>query len=281
MNQSEAYYPSFFNQELILDLNLQAFSHYDISGAGWHDDSVPGLVDYITLPDFYYDDVLQNVVDKDGVLVTNASGDPVTVYKTGTFERPDHERNEKVFFIYLAHHYNAETWCGISNYNNTYTIENPNWLNTRFKDWASFYNNGYDFPCYLLTGYNVTGDIARQKQAVYLQTYFKRTEDVYKTENYEVVLDNQSGCLVSSQWDWNTSASQGKWGTSFEAYRFIHPLPSSPVDGDIFDYGESVIDTKNKLRGRGRALSLLFEAENNKDVQLLGWNLLATINGEP
>lgn len=40
---------------------------------------------------------------------------------------------------------------------------------------------------------------------------------------------------------------------------------------DNYDYGQYVITTKNKIRGRGRAVSLYMRTEPGKDCQILGW----------
>ena len=56
----------------------------------------------------------------------------------------------------------------------------------------------------------------------------------------------------------------------FQAYRFNRNyIPDNVVDP--FDYGYEVIVSKNKLRGRGRALSLYIYSEEGKDMHLLGW----------
>ena len=119
----------------------------------------------------------------------------------------------------------------------------------------------------------------RQKQAIYLKLYFDRTEDSYiLDESGNVVLAHQSGCKVQSQWNWNNSASQGKWGIPFQGYRLLKTHPANPSAGDVFDYGERVIVTKNKLRGRGHCVSLLFVADCGKDTKLLGWGMNMTGN---
>jgi len=259
---NETYYPSFKNHELILDLNLQAFSIYDISGL--RDDQYPGLVDYIIYPEYSIADGLQDVTDSNGYIVTTTSGDIVTVPREYTKINEFNPRHEVVTFLYVGQDNGSPFW-GFSRY-----------TNNQFLDW-----DGFQFPSYMLTGYNLTGDMARQGQAIYLQTYCTRTEQSYINVSNVATLDFQSACWVSSQWEWNNSAAQGKWGTMFNAYRFIKPTPPSPVIGDVFDYGDTVITTKNKLRGRGHALSLLFEAELGKDLRLLGWNALMTKNGEP
>ena len=88
---------------------------------------------------------------------------------------------------------------------------------------------------------------------------------------------NPSSCLVQAQWDWADSDTSGRWGRKFQAYR--HRRQYFPVNtSDNFDNGESVVTTKNKLRGKGRVVSLLIETEPEKDLHLLGWSLIMGSN---
>ena len=80
---------------------------------------------------------------------------------------------------------------------------------------------------------------------------------------------------MQSQWNWTDSVNSGKWGTQFQAYRLRRPYIPQSAD-DTFTYGERVVVTKNKLRGSGRALSLLIESEAGKDMRLLGWAMIIT-----
>ena len=47
-----------------------------------------------------------------------------------------------------------------------------------------------------------------------------------------------------------------------------------PTDAnDEFNYGQSVIVTKNKIRGKGKALSMNIQSQAGKDMKLLGWSM--------
>ena len=82
---------------------------------------------------------------------------------------------------------------------------------------------------------------------------------------------------MQSQWDWSNSVASGKWGREFQAYRYKRAyMPSSEADG--FDTGAATIVSKNKLRGRGRVLSLKISTEPGKDLQLLGWSMAIGTN---
>lgn len=150
--------------------------------------------------------------------------------------------------------------------------------NTTFKDWVTEDTIGVDFSSYLVTGYELFKDILKKKQVPYILFYFTRTEENFVASGSDFILDNQSSCLVQAQWAWTDSANSGKWGTQFQAYRLLRPYVPSGVGA--FDYGESVIITKNKLRGSGKCLSLKIQSETGKDMKLLGWAMDVTGTSE-
>jgi hypothetical protein len=135
-----------------------------------------------------------------------------------------------------------------------------------------------DNGAFLQTGYINMGDSQRQKQADYIIPSFIRTETGFTDDGSgNLTATNESSCLISAYWDYADHDNSVKIGTQFEAYRLTRPyIPSGAADA--FDYGQSVITTKNRISGRGRALSLRFESSAGKDCQLLGWGLGMEIN---
>jgi len=264
MATSEVSYPNSYNRELILDLTLEAWSVYDFDHA-----DMPRVHAYIPIPAYTITTTTVNVTDSTGVIVTDGSGNNVTIDIQTSVARTTDPRQENFKFLVT----------GVSG--TDVKISLAEYRDYSFTDWVSFDGTGADFSSYLITGYNLAGDMARQKQVIYLQIFCKRTETVYTLDGASVVLARQSSCYVQSQWNWCEDNTQGKWGTPFQAYRFLKPQPVAPAAGDDFLYGDTVIVTKNKLRGRGKALSLYIYSEAGKDMKLLGWNTLATINGEP
>lgn len=93
-------------------------------------------------------------------------------------------------------------------------------------------------------------------------------------------ITNESSCIVQSRWEWHSSDAQGRWGTEFQAYRYRQMFIA---DGDpaSVTFGTSVITTKNKIRGKGRAISFRFRTEPAKDCRILGWNMEVAVNREP
>lgn len=252
-NNSAAYAgESKYNRELILDLTLGAFYTNTI------DMSSVYIADFVKIPDYAESQTVDEVVvGTDPVLVTSL--DEVVVSATDTSSRESQ-------YNYLA-----------VNASNQFTL--ARYRNTTFLDWVTA-TGGINYTSYLVTGYDIFGEIMRKKYVPYIMFYFDRTEDGYVDVGGNLELANQSSCLVQAQWNWTNSANSGKWGTSFQAYRLTRNYIPSGV-ADTFDYGDRVIVTKNRLRGSGRAISLKIQSEQGKDMKLLGWALTVTGNSIP
>ena len=146
-----------------------------------------------------------------------------------------------------------------------------------FVDWKSYDGTGVDAPATLLTGFDGMGDYQRTKQVPYLTLHYERTEDGFYTDgNGDIWPTNESSCLVQSQWDWTNSITAGRWGREFQGYRYRRGFIPENAGSD-FDTGFSVISTKNKLRGKGKVLSLQFKTEPEKNCILLGWSSLTNV----
>jgi len=52
-------------------------------------------------------------------------------------------------------------------------------------------------------------------------------------------------------------------------YRQNRPFFAEPLT--TFDDSYPLVISKNKIRGRGKALQLKFASESGKDMQLVGW----------
>lgn len=139
-----------------------------------------------------------------------------------------------------------------------------------FRDWKSLDATGVSFLSYFVTGYEIMGDTARDKQAPYIIVHQKRTETAAITnDNGDVVPNNPSGLYMQAQWGWSDSGSSGRWANPQQVYRL--PRPYTLETGQPIDYGDSVVSTKNRVRGKGKALSLYFYSDGDKDFYLHGW----------
>ena len=248
-------YVNTYNRELVLDLTLKAFYPNTISPLA---SGSPFVADYIVLPRFTVSTVQENIVVGNDV-VEAGSGVGVTV---GVLTRT----NRTITYSFLA---SESTNFTIAQYKNT-----------SFLDWYTEDSTGLTYSSYLITGYDIFGDLMRKKYIPYLFMYLDRTEDGFTTVGADLIADNQSSCMVQAQWDWADSINSGKWGTSFECYRYKRNyIPTG--DSDTFDYGKNVIVTKSKLRGNGKALSLRIESSTGKDMRLLGWAVLMEAPARP
>jgi hypothetical protein len=247
---SSTNYLNKYNKELILDLTLQAWYKSTISELA--SDS-PFVASYIEVPGYAVTSSDIGVsVGSDAVLVT--STDPVVI--TSAIEV-----NRSAVFSFL-------TIVGTS-----FTISK--YASSRFVDWYTKDSTGIDYSSYLITGYEIFKDVMRDKQVPYIFFYFKKTEDGYTDTGSGLVLNNQSSCRVQAQWNWANSVTSGKWGNEFQAYRLTRFYTPTGAE-DPFDNGDSVIVTKNKVRGSGKTISLKISSEEGKDMKILGWALPVT-----
>ncbi|MNY15074.1 hypothetical protein D3C86_1482720 [compost metagenome] len=107
-----------------------------------------------------------------------------------------------------------------------------------------------------------------------MTAHFNKTETGFTSE-FELI--DPSSCIVQAQWDWTNSATAGQWGREFQAYR--HRRLYMPANSDdTFADGNSTVRTRNKVRGQGKVLSLLFKSEPDFHLELLGWSLIMGTN---
>jgi hypothetical protein len=235
-------------RELVLDITLGAFYPATI---GFIDGRLPLPISGILVPPF-------RVVEVDVPVTVNtvpvtASGLLVTTEETVS----QSSTRETVYAI-------------VTSINPTISFTFGSYTDSFHRDWRSSNGIGVDAPSFLLTGYQSGGDYQRNKQVPYLTMHFNKTEDGFEDD---FVPTNPSSCLVQAQWDWANSANSGQWGRTFQAYRFRRHYMPATID-DTYDNGYATVQTKNKVRGRGKVISLLFKSEPDKHMNLLGWSML-------
>lgn len=244
-------------KELILDMTLGAFYTHTLESIGGS--IFPKLAAPLEVPPFRLTET-QTPVTEDGEPVEN-DGEQVTqlVSVRGSATR-------ELAYIVLT---GADPV--------TYTI--GLYRDPTFVDWASEDGVGVDAEAFLVTGYMSGGDFLRYKQAPYIQFYFTRTEDGFTDDGTgNLFPTNESSCIVQSQWEWANSANSNRWGREFQAYKYRRLYMPADVN-DPFDNGFEVITTKNKLRGKGKVLSLKMRTEPGKDLRLLGWSMIVGVTG--
>lgn len=123
-----------------------------------------------------------------------------------------------------------------------------------YVDWKEYDGTGVTYDSYIITGYEINADAMRNKQIVYMFAHFNKTEDA----NWA----NQSSCKLTARWDWAGEDNQRKWSKEVEAYR--------PRTINL----TSVVTSKNKVRGSGKAVQFKFgTSEAGKTFDLLGWSI--------
>lgn len=242
-------------KELILDVALGAFYKHSLPTASL---TAPNVVAYAEVPPYRIGEVVEGVAHE-GVEVVHEG-----VSLCNTASVPLDGVRELLYLTLL------ETSPTI-----TYTLSS--YSNKNFIDWLSFDDVGVDSPATLITGFDGGGDYQRNKQEPYITFHFRKTEDGFEADELgDIYPTHPSSCKVQAQWEWANSATSGRWGREFQAYRHKRAyIPENISDG--FDNGFSVVSTKNKLRGKGKVLSLQIKTEPLKDCNLLGWSRIRSV----
>lgn len=244
-----------YDSILVLDLQLNAFFRHRIQ-------------DHDTLEYPFIADIIENPfapsLGREDEIVAGVDGQ-VTIGADNVVSTTFVETSKEIGVKFLT-----VVPDGVGGYGLTFSeLRN----NTNFLDWDSFYAGGIDSEAFALPSYETVGEPSREKRATYVTCHFNRTESGF---DGNFIPRNPSSCLMQAQWDWADSASGNLYGTSQQVYRYNRIYtPSSQAD--TFDYGQSVLTTKTKIRGSGHVLTLKFSSEEGKDFQLLGWTTNVTI----
>lgn len=250
-------YPEFRSELLILDINLGIFYPFGMN-TGFSDsgDDLPGR--YFTINGFVQDPVYS---DTDG-------------YVPVKFMVGDHINNAGT----------ADIKHSIMEFGSQHTGQGGD----DFHDFAEYRDRVYTLsdyvtmaPTYIEPWPDALGDTSRQKQGIWAFVHMTKTETTWFTVSAGVVdAKDKSSLKMRAQWDWHNTSAGGKWGTAREVYRHKRPIVPG-VAGTAHDTGESVLTTKNKILGRGRALSLRFDAQEGYDAQLLGYAIPYSVENTP
>lgn len=148
-----------------------------------------------------------------------------------------------------------------------------------FRDYNLFTSmDATSYRSYFLTPPATLEDCQVYKKAVYVHSFFERTETGFEIDlNGNLVATYPSGCTMQAHWDWHNTNAGNRWTNPQRAYRYRVPYSPTGV-GDDYDTGAGIVYSKLKARGRGRALSLLYDSEDFKDFQCLGYSVLYSAN---
>lgn len=243
-------------KELVFDLALAAFYPSTISTDV---NGLPKVIGAIEVPPFRLTEVDEEVISNGELVSSNTEQVIVKSNVTSSGLR-------ELYYVTVTGYEPL-----------TYTFSY--YKDDTFYDWVSFDSVGFDAPAYLLTGYLSGGDHQRYKTIDYVTFHFRRTEDGFSADELgDLYPTHPSSCKVQARWEWTDSVNSGRWGPEFQAYRYNRLyMPTGPLD--TYETGHSVISTKNKLRGKGRVLSLYIKTEPGKDCNLLGWSMVVSTNG--
>lgn len=137
------------------------------------------------------------------------------------------------------------------------------------------------YPAYLETWPEVLQQPNTQKQALWVHTYFLRTETGFEEDSGGgLVPVNPSSCTMQGRWDWHNSSAGNRFSQERQVYRYRRFYVPADSD-DIYDTGEEIIHTQNKVRGKGSALSLRFNSTPGYNTVLLGYDVVYSAETAP
>jgi hypothetical protein len=243
-------YNQVFDKVLVMDTRLGAFYDYSIGSLASNTPVISGAVfkkDLVTSSE-------QELVTVGGVTVT-VGGEDVTI---------------ETLIAGSSGTSRLKLMCLVPNAGN-HSITFSEFSNKSFVDWFEEDSVGVTYQSYIETGFELAGDAIRDKQATYVFCYFNRTEQNFiDNGSGGVTFDFPSSCNMRGKWDWTSTSTANRWSESQQVYRLRVPYIAGSA-GNVFDYSYDVVETKNKVRGKGKSLHLRFESEEGKDFQLLGW----------
>ena len=242
---------------LIFDARTNAFYDYKIA-SGFQ---VPFVTTGFFKPAISTDSETDNVVVNGDQVQVN--GDDVIV--TTSFQVSSASGNLLKLFT-------------LTDIDGAYFLTFSEFRNRNFVDWEQWDSTGIDYDSYIETGYELLGDTMRNKQTTYIFCYFDRTEESFILDEDSIVFDYPSSCYMQTKWNWAESGHANRWTEPQQVYRFKRPFVPSLGP---FNYDFVVIETKNKVRGKGKAVSIRFMSEPGKDFRLLGWAINFTAGAAP
>jgi hypothetical protein len=236
-----------YNEILVLDVALQAFYPWRISDQTSNTDYVAGVTFY---PSFGAQELELNVITTAGDSVVTSSGDNVVSAQIRQFTRD----TAAIVLLIVDGSTGYMTMGGFTD--------------TSFYDWGDA-----NYESYAETGYDFIGDAVLKKNAPYVAVYSRLTEEgfTFTGSSYEPI--RPSSLLVTAAWDFDRDFPAGQ-----QAYRLKYPVVVDEDNLDVYNYPESVITTRLKVRGHGRSMRVKFSSEEGKDFVLIGWSMIQAAN---
>lgn len=233
-----------YNNILILDISLQAFYPWKIS-------DMTASTDYVIGMQFYRgfsatEETLDVVIGANDVVIA-----PDDVVATGSVSRDDNDVALAFFALDRS----------------TDKITVATFSGTSFLDWGLA-----NYSSYAEVGYDFLGDAVLKKTAPYVVFYLRETEVSWvETAEGGYLPVTDSSLLVSAFWDFKKGSSS----TPQQAYRRKLAPVVDETDLSSYNSNETVVETRLKLRGRGRSLKIRIESETGKDFIYIGHGLVS------
>lgn len=235
-----------YNNVLILDLNLQAFYPWRISDQESSTSYVIGMSYYAGLGSTSTEN---QVVDGSDTIINGVDNVVATLYR-------DYLQGDSEIKLLVRDGATGKmTFATFSG--------------TSYLDWGNA-----DYSSFTIAGYDFLGDMTTFKNAPYITTYMRVTEDGYAQNaggGYDFI--NPSSCLMSVYWDLNKTKS-----TPREIYRLKDVPVVNPNDLSSINYPTNTVITRSKIRGRGRSMQLRFESTEGNDFHIVGYEVISAKN---
>ena len=249
----------FYDRVLNYDLTLKAFYPWSISGpvAG----GGPYLAGFFQTPNVNQVSGADDVYD--GVNAVISGGEQVIANSPGLALR-----NRLTKFIVAA-----------PTGSDSFVFTHGLFSNASCADWEIYSGDvGYAYTSFVETGFELFDDAMRNKKLGTVFCYFRRSEQNFVASGDDYTVDFPSSCSMQVKWDWSDTATSGRWSREVEAYR-LSRVPPVDTGNLAFDNGSSMVITKNKVRGHGRAIQFRFSnSKIGSNFDLLGW--AAEVSGE-
>ena len=240
------------NKILVLDMTLKAFFPWEVSDK---ETNTPYIVDAVYLSGLGSEAVIADVIDNSSNLVFQEAA--FTNQVVASLEESSSTVTEIKFLVSTVVSGNRKLTFATFN-------------NRDFLDWDT-----EDYSSYAETGYDFLGSATLKKNAPYITTYIKRTEENFVVDGSEYQADYPSGCILTVKWDLSVDSS--RWSSPNQLYRLAHPVIVNPSNL-TFSYPYDTIVCRTKIRGKGRVLRMRFESEEGKDFYLIGWEMIGATN---
>jgi len=235
-----------YNNLLIFDIQLQAFTPWSVSDQATNSNHIVGMSFFSELASVG----TQTQVTAEGVDVT-AGGVDVTALSFDDIQ----VENIDVQFLVRDGTTNQVTFAAFTN--------------TDLLDWEDTI-----YSSYVEVGYVTFDSLAVRKHPMHCVTYFKVTESGFSDNgdgSYDLLTP--SGCTLKAFWDFNSNPSSTQ-----NVYRLKRIPVVDENNLDEFNYGNDILINRTRLKGRGRVMNLRFESQDQKDFVLLGYELIGFVN---